>query len=138
MFALKIGKKQNVQNKEPGTVITIENRIILLFLGLLIIGVIGYLTLRNLLIGSIFAHVGGLGIIGVLGGFVGIIAKNKGYDYWKAFLIGFILPIIVGFIAVLLVEPISCGGSPSLAAALIIVIIYSFTRRRDVNKQTES
>ena len=138
MVALKTEEKQNVQNKEPGNGITRESRIHLLFLGLLIIGVIGYLAFRNLWTGSIFAHVGGLGIIGLIGGFVGIIAKKKGYDYWRAFILGFILPIILGVIAVLLVEPMSCGGSPSIAAALLIVIIYSFIKRRDVNEQTES
>ena len=138
MVALQTEQKQNVQNKEPGNGITIERRILLLFLGLLLIGVMGYLALPNLWIGSIFAHVGGLGIIGLLGGFVGIIAKKKGYGYWKAFLLGFILPIFLGIISVLLVEPISCGGSPSIAAALLIVIFYSFTKRRDINTQTES
>ena len=138
MVALKTEDKQNVRNKEPGNGITIERMIFLLSLGFLIIGIIGYFALDNLLIGSIFAHVGGLGIIGLLGGFAGIIAKKKGYDYWQAFLLGFILPIFLGVISVLLVEPMSCGGSPSIAAALLIVIIYSFTKRRDFNKQTES
>jgi len=36
-----VEEKQNVQNKEPGNGIMIESRILLLFLGLLIIGVIG-------------------------------------------------------------------------------------------------
>jgi len=138
MAALKTEEKQNIQNKEPNLCITIENRILLLFLGLFIIGVIGYFALRNLWIGSIFAHVGGLGIIGLLGGLAGIIAKKKGYSYWKAFLLGLILPIFLGVMAVLLVEPSSCGGSPSLAAALLIVIIYSLIKRRDFNKQAEA
>jgi hypothetical protein len=41
MVALKTEENQNVQNKEPGNGIMIESRIFLLFLGLLIIGVIG-------------------------------------------------------------------------------------------------
>ena len=137
MVALKTEDKQNVRNKETGTGITIENKIFLLFLALLIIGVMGYLALSNLWTGSIFAHVGGLGIIGLLGGFAGMIAKKKGYDFWKAFLLAFILPIFLGVIAVSLVEPMSCGGSPSIAAVLLIIIIYSFTKRRDFNKQIE-
>jgi len=138
MVTIKTEEKQYDQNKEPGGGITLESRIILLFLGLLIIGVIGYFSLGKFWIDSIFAHVGGLGIIGLLGGLAGIIAKKKGYDYWKAFLLVFILPIILGFIAVLLVQPMSCGGSVSLAVALIMVIIYSFTKRKDHNTQVES
>lgn len=110
----------------------------MLFLGLLIVGVIGYFTLHNLWISFIFAHVGGLGIIGLLGGLAGIMAKKKGYGYWNAFLLGFILPIILGVVAALLIQPISCGGSPSLGVALLIVIIYSLTKRRDIVKQTKS
>ena len=91
MDAINTEKKQNVQSKEPGDGVTVESRILLLFLGLLIIGVIGYFALRNLWIGSIFTHVGALGIIGLLGGLTGIIAKKKGYGYWKAYLLGFIL-----------------------------------------------
>lgn len=138
MGELKTEEKQNVQNKKPGDGITLEIRILLLFLGLLIIGVIGYFALRNLWIGSIFAHVGGLGVMGILGGLTGIIAKNKGYGYWKAFLPELILPILLGVIAVLLIPTFSCGGSPSLGVALLIVIVYSLIKRRDINKQAKS
>ena len=137
MNELNVEEKQNVQNKEPSNGITVESRIFLLFLGLLIIGVIGYFTLRNLAISDVFAHIGGLGIIGLLGGLAGIIAKKKGYDYWKAFIFGLFLPILVGVIAVFLTT-FSCGGSPSLAAALLIIIIYSLIKRKNVNKQIVS
>jgi len=76
MVTIKTEEKQYDQNKEPGGGITLESRIILLFLGLLIIGVIGYFSLGKFWIDSIFAHVGGLGIIGLLGGLAGIIAKD--------------------------------------------------------------
>ena len=138
MVALKTEDKQNIQNKESSNGIMIESRILLLFLGLLIIGVIGYLALRNIWIGSIFAHVGGLGIIGLLGGLTGIIAKKKGYGYRKAFLLGLIIPIFSGIIAVLPDEAFSCGGSPSLGVALLIVIIYSLIKRSDSNKLAET
>jgi hypothetical protein len=127
---------QNVRNKTPGDRIAIENRVLLLFLGLLVIGVIGCFALRSLWMGSIFAHVGGVGIIGILSSLTGIIAKKKGYSYWKVFLIGLILPVCLGVIAVLLIEPISCGGSPSMGVALLLVIICSLIKRRDVNKRT--
>jgi len=114
----------------------------LLFLGLLIIGVIGYFALRNLGIDFIFAHVGGFGIIGLFGCLAGIISKKKGYDYWQAFLLGLFLPLILGFIAVLLIFPpdpeLACGGSVSLGASILIVIFYSFAKHRDIGKQTDS
>ena len=137
MFALNTEQKQNVQNKKSSNGIAIESKILLLFLGLLIIGVIGYFALRNLGINNVFAHIGGLGIIGLLGSLGGIIAKKKGYGYWKAFLFGLFLPILVGVIAVLLTT-FSCGGSPSLAVALLIIIIYSIIKRRDVNRRIAS
>ena len=138
MVVLKTEEKQNIQNKKPGNGITLESRILLLFLGLLIIGVIGYFTLHNIGIHTVFAHIGGLGIIGLLGGLTGIIAMKKGYGYWKAFLLGLILPVLVGVIAVLLTQTFSCGGSPSLGVALLIVIIYSLIKRRSINKQIKS
>jgi hypothetical protein len=138
MLTSKTEEEQNAQDIELGNGITIEGGILLLFLGLLIIGVIGYFALRDLGIDSISSHVGGVGIIGLLGGLTGIIAKKKGYDYWKAFLLGFVLPIVLGVIAVLLVQPMSCGGSVSLGVALLIVIISSFAKRRDVDKLTGS
>ena len=132
MVAPRTEEERNVQPRAPGNGITIESRILLLFLGLLIIGVIGYFALSSAGTDSIFSHVGGLGIIGLLGGVTGIIAKKRGYDYLKAFLLGFVLPIVLGIIAVLLVEPMSCGGSISLGAALLIVIISSLTKRRNI------
>ena len=138
MNELNVEEKQNVQNKESSNGITVESWIFLLFLGLLIIGVIGYFALRNLGINNVFAHIGGLGIVGLLGSLAGIIAKKKGYGYWKAFLFGLFLPILVGVIAVLLPQTFSCGGSPSLAAALLIIIIYSLIKRKNVNKQIVS
>jgi hypothetical protein len=140
MVALKTEEK--VQKKEAGIGITIEKMMPLLFLGLLIIGVIGYFALRNLSIDFIFAHVGGFGIIGLFGCLAGIISKKKGYDYWQAFLLGLVLPVILGFIAVLVIFPpdpeLACGGSVSLGAAILIVIFYTFAKYKNIGKQAES
>jgi len=138
MTELNTEEKQNILKRKPVNNIPLDGKVQLLFLGLLIIGVIGYFALRNLGINNVFAHIGGLGIIGLLGSLAGIIAKKKGYGYWKAFLFGLFLPILIGVIAVLLPQTFSCGGSPSLAAALLIIIIYSLIKRKNVNKQIES
>ena len=138
MTELNTEEKQNILKRKPVNNIPLDSKVQLLFLGLLIIGVIGYFALRNLGINNVFAHIGGLGIIGLLGSLAGIIAKKKGYGYWKAFLFGLFLPILMGVIAVLLPQTFSCGGSPSLAAALLIIIIYSLIKRKNVNKQIVS
>ena len=135
MDELGTEKKQNVRS---GDGFKMASRILLIFLGLLIIGAIGYFTSGDPFMDPIFAHAGGLGILGLLGGLAGNIAKKKGYSFWKAFLLGSVLPIILGVIAVLSIEPMSCGGTPSITAALLIVIIYSFPKRRDVIRQTAS
>jgi hypothetical protein len=133
MVALEAERREDVQSGRPGNGLAVESRVLLFFLGLLIVGAIGYLALRGPLIGSIFAHVGGSGVIGLLAGLAGTIAKKKGFSYWKALLLGFILPVVLGVIAVLLVQSMSCGGSVSLVVALLIVIIYSVIRPRDPN-----
>jgi hypothetical protein len=106
----------------------------LIFLLLLIVSIIGYFFSKNHWIEFTFAHLGGLFILGIIGYWSGIIAMKKGYDYWKAFLMGFFLPIIFGLMAVFLSTSISCGGSISLAVAVLIVLIYSLVKPRAVNE----
>ena len=138
MVALKIRDKRNIQNKKSGNGIKMEIRILVLFLGLFVICIIGYFVFHDHSIRFVFAHLGGLGIIGLLGCLTGIIAKMKGYSYWQAFLFGLIIPIFFGVLAVLLFEPSSCGGSTSLGVALLILIIYTIIKRRKIKEQTES
>lgn len=108
----------------------------LFFLGLLIISVIAYFTLRNLWIHFIFAHLGGFSIVGLFACLAGTIARKKNYSYRNAFLAGLILPIIAGFIGVLILFPpdptLACGGSATLIVALLIVVIYSFLKKKAV------
>ena len=134
MVELKAAENQNTTQKEPYNVNQIERRILVLCLLVLIISITGFLASDNQWIDYIFAHLGGVSIVGLLGCCAGVIARKKGYGYWNAFLLGSFLPIILGFIAVLLFQPTSCGGSVSLAVAVLIVIIFSLLKPRVVIK----
>ncbi len=145
MTELKTGKKQKVQKREPNNNIPLESKVQLLFLGLLSISFVGYFALRKLWIGFIFGHTAALSIMGFYGCLTGAIAKKKGYSYWRAFQIGFFLPIILGGISAFLFVPeserglpLTCGGWVSLAAGIVVVISYSFIKKRDNSKQIES
>lgn len=134
MVELNAKQNQNYQKKEPSNDNPIEKKIPLLFLLVLIISIVGYFSSYIHWVEYTFAHIGGLSIVGLAGCCAGVIAKKKGYGYWKAFLIAFFLPIILGFIAGFLFQPIACGGSVSLAVAVLIVIIYSLVIPREVKK----
>lgn len=109
-----------------------EIKLLLLFLLLLIIGIVGYFISDSHWLNYTFAHGGGLGIVGILGCCAGIVAMKKGYNFWKTFLLGFVLPIILGFIAAFITQPIACGGTVSLVVAVLILIIYSLVQPRIV------
>ncbi len=113
------------------------NRITLISLGLLIVGTAGYFSLRGYWFFYLFAHAGALGVMGLLGVAAGSIARKKGYDFTKAFYTGFVIPIVLGLIAVFVVRyaggegtPFYCGGSVSLAAAILIIVGYLLVRRK--------
>lgn len=104
---------------------------------LLVIGVAGYFTLRGHWLFYGFAHTGAVGLIGLFGIAAGSIARIKGRDYNLAFWLGFLTPVVLGIAAVLVVRfaggpgtPFYCGGSVSLAAAVLILISYSVVRKR--------
>ena len=127
-------------NKESDYGIKIERRILLLFWGLLIIGFAGYVALNNFWVRYIFAHIGGLGILGLLACWAGNTAKKKGYSYWKAFLFGFILPAILGVFSVFLVHILGgrgCGGIIRIAISILVVIRYFFAKQSEVGTQIE-
>ncbi len=117
----------------PGKIISLETKIILIFSVVLVIGIFGYFSFYNILSDYIFAHVGGLGILGLFAGLSGIIAKKKSCKYRKTFMLSFFLSVILGIIAVVLVflsqGIMYCGGSVSLAVALLILIIVLLKKR---------
>ena len=111
-----------------------------LFLGLFVVGLAGYLLLHNYWVRYIFAHTGALGIVGLFGFWAGLVARKKGYSFWKAFLLGFALPTIIGILSVLVVivrGGEGCGGSVSLAISIVVVIIYYLVKRRNINIQSD-
>ena len=115
-----------------------ERKILLIFIILLIFGLAGYFALHNFRVRYVFAHIGGLAIIGLLGYWAGRIAKKKGYNFWKAFLYGFVFPVILGIFSVFLVQILGgrgCGGSVSIVAALLVVIGCFFVKRKNAGKQ---
>ena len=113
-------------------------KVILFSLIALIIGLTGYFAFLNHWIRYIFAHVGALGVIGLFAWLAGTIAAGKGLSDKRAVLLGFFPPVILGIIAVYIVDPpkegvipSSCGGIVSLAVALTVVIIYLVLKKSD-------
>jgi hypothetical protein len=111
-----------------------ERMVIALFLLMLIISIVGYLNLEVVWLEYTFAHLGGLSILGLIGSFIGIIALKKGYNFWKTLLVTILLPVILGFTAVLIVQPMTCGGTVSLASSFLLLIIFSVLRHSSRTK----
>lgn len=112
-------------------------KVFLIALGLLIVGIIGYLALYNFPVMYLFSHMGALGLIGLFGVLTGFISEKKGRSFWRAFSLNFFIPIILGLFAVILVyfmkgggNAIYCGRSVSLAADIIFVISYLIVSKR--------
>ena len=109
---------------------------LLISLGILIIGAVGYFSLsRDSWAFYAFAHLGALGVMGIFGSIAGLLAKKKNRNYLKAFLLGSLLPFFCGVAAVLIFfwgvdGRLYCGGSVSLAAAVLIVIGYVLSRKK--------
>jgi hypothetical protein len=145
MIELNAEEKQNVQKAESGNNIPLESKVHLLFLGLLSISFIGYFVFQKLWIGFVFAHIAALSIIGFYGCLAGTLAKKKGYYYWRAFQIGFFVPIVLGGISAFLLVPsverslpLTCGGWISLASGIVVVIYYSLVKKKGESKQIYS
>jgi len=113
-----------------------EKKLPFVFLGFLVISIIGHFLLNDHWTIIITNHLGGLGIIGLFAYLTGFIAKRKNYNYWKVIRISILLPIIIGLIAVIIVSLrinfIYCGGGFSLLTSLILVIIYSIIKKKKI------
>jgi hypothetical protein len=101
----------------------------------LTLGCIGYfLSPRGILIFYVFAHIGALGLLGLIGSAVGVIAKKKGRGYLTALALGSLLPLASGVIAVAAVamvrDQVYCGGSVSLAVAVLVTLVYLFAGKK--------
>ena len=112
----------------------------LLWLVFSLIGLAGYVVFAGLWVRYIFAHIGGLGVIGLLGCLAGSIAIKKDRSYGKAFFAGFVPPIILGVIAVGLVYASGghgCGGIVSLSVAAVVIVFYGLIKKKSVGKPAE-
>ncbi len=145
MIVPKTQENSNLDKIGSDNIIPLESKLQLLFLGLLSFSFIGYFVFRNHWIGFIFAHLAALSIMGFYGCLAGVIAKRNGYNFWIAFQIGFFIPIVLGGISAFLMVtagerslPLTCGGWTSLAAGIVVVIIYSFIKHNRKRKQVYS
>ena len=101
-----------------------------LSLGLLSVGVIGYLSLPR---GSwgfyFFAHLGALGVVGLFGCAAGALASRKRRASWTAFGLATLVPIGAGAIAVLAFwvkrGHLYCGAAVTLPVALLMVVAHA-------------
>ena len=127
---------QGPRAKDNSKTVSGAKWMLLVSLGLLIIGCIGYFSSpRGLLIFYVFAHLGALGLLGLFGSAAGVLARKKLRGYWTAFLLGSLLPIILGIVAVLafwLGEEghLYCGGSVSLAVATLVAVFYLLAKKK--------
>ncbi|MCP4580370.1 MAG: hypothetical protein GY839_02035 [candidate division Zixibacteria bacterium] len=98
----------------------------------LIIGCIGYFSLdRGLPLFYTFAHLGALGVLGLIGGVASILARKKGRSYWMALLLSILLPIVAGIVGALMIgNQVSCGGSLSLLIAIIVTGFYALISKK--------
>jgi energy-coupling factor transporter transmembrane protein EcfT len=108
----------------------------LLSLSLLIVGSTGYFSLhRDSWIFYVFAHMGALGVIGLLACAAGVVARMKRRNYWRAFIIVTLLPIISGLVAVLIFlmgeeGHLYCGGVVSLAVSILLIVFYLLLKKK--------
>ena len=118
-----------------------DNRRCLLSVSILAFGfgLVGYLLIpRGLLTSYILAHLGALGVLGLFGCAGGFIAMKKGRSFYSAFLFTGMLPILLGGIAVLCAgDPIACGGSISLATAILILAVILFLKKRQLMAEVD-
>ena len=130
-------KSDDVQIKESTNNFSSRKKILLvIFLGCVLISVLGHFVINNHSIIIITNHLGGIGIIGLLAYLTALIATWKGYNSKKVFLISFFLPVLLGLIAVVIISLITnyiyCGGGVSLATSFILVIIYSIIKKKKI------
>lgn len=116
--------------------VNLERRILLLAIGVIILGFIGYVFSGHSWVGYVFSHAGGLGILSLFGSLSGHLARKKGYGYWPAYFWGFAFPAAIGIISVVVVHSLGgggCGGIVSLAAGIVIVIFCYCLKNRQIH-----
>lgn len=110
-----------------------KRRLHIIFAGLLVGGIAGYIAFSGHWPRYVFAHAGGLAIMGFMGLAAGAIAAGKGRNPRLAFRLAFTLPILLGIAAVLILLSRAgrgCGGVVSLAASFLVIAIYGIAGSR--------
>jgi hypothetical protein len=106
----------------------ISTKILVFILAGLIISIVGYFLTEIRWLEYLFSHAGGLSILAIFGWIAGLIAEKKGYNYVKAFLIGMLVPLFAGIVAGVIFPPLSCGGSVSIAVAILLIIFFALKK----------
>ena len=132
----------NPKSIKRSKTVSFEKWVLLISLSLLTVGCVGYfLTPRGLGVFYIFAHLGALGLLGLIGSGVGTLARKKGRGYTTALFLSSLLPIAAGGITVAAIamagDQVYCGGSVRLAVAVLVVIGYLFTRKRTLPRSRQ-
>ena len=115
-----------------------EKRIFVISLVAFIISILSYFLIsRDFWMFYLFAHLGAFGVMGLFGCLAGNLANKKQRGYWTAFLLGSLLPIILGLIAVIIFYVkqdgvLYCGGSVSLLVALLVVLSYLIVKKKQL------
>lgn len=77
---------QDPKAMEDNKSVSREKWVLLVSLGLLIVGGIGYFSsLRGLPIFYVFGHLGALGLLGLFGSAASVLARKKRRGFWTAF-----------------------------------------------------
>jgi hypothetical protein len=114
-----------------------KKRMFMLFAGSLAVGAAGYFAFSGQWPRYVFAHAGGLGIMGLLGLAAATIAGRRGRDPRWVFWLAFALPVLLGILAVLIVDAAGgrgCGGIVSLAASFLVIAFYGLARNKDAGR----
>jgi FtsH-binding integral membrane protein len=107
----------------------------LIFLGMLVASVIGYFVTEGAPLWRFISnHMGGLAIVGLLACLAAFIAKKKRRNYKRAFALTVVVPVILGGVSVVLAYAMAgfvyCGGGVILAAALVMITVFSCLRKK--------
>jgi len=109
---------------------------LLLCLGSVMTALAGYLLLnRGLWTFYAFAHLGALGVMGLICGAAAHLATRKHRDYWTAFALASVVPMLARIVAVLTISfreegRFYCGGSVCLPVALFVTFFYLFAKKK--------
>jgi hypothetical protein len=134
MIGMRTGARPGVQEEGPGSRRHMEKGAPLLFLGMLVMSIIGSYAVEVHWGEIVVNHLGGLGVVGLLACLAAYIAKKKGRDHRRAFWLGILPPVVLGAVTVILVyflaDTVYCGGGVILAAAIAIIIGYACLKKK--------